>query len=468
MALRSYTFGLRLLKGFDHTMPARQAGMDRYAHNKLLERFRGEYRRTGRVCASRGRINGWYMDLRHNTGPGWLRQSVSSITRQVLYDLGRHYSQYVDTEYAKAAGGAPCPEYGEPRFKRYGDRISIPLRITHDNTNGDAIFLDDRTIHVAKMGRIRLSRPFPVPNYRPKTARLFQTADGKWRIVISCEIPDPEPLVGTPAILGVDRNIGNISTPDHTIIPPYKMVKRMQNAERTARRSQHTMSRRQRPDHRSRKPGSRRWNRAARRAAKNRRKAADIRHTMNHKKSRVIADSTTHAAVEDLQTQNMTKSARGTREGPGTNAAQKSGLNRSILNEGWDGFKRMLAYKMIGGLILVMAAYTSQTCSACGFVNALNRDGGEFLCLLCQYGAHADRNAAQNIENGGAAKLGGPVRRGRIKPRHMIRDRPATHAGNAHVKGRLDAEGSCVGSPMKRQASTGAQSSGTIVLYHDV
>ena len=72
MALRSYTFGVRFLKGFDRSMPARQSGMDRYAHNKLLEQFRGEYRRTGRVCASRGRINGWYMDLRHNTDSGIL------------------------------------------------------------------------------------------------------------------------------------------------------------------------------------------------------------------------------------------------------------------------------------------------------------------------------------------------------------------------------------------------------------
>lgn len=39
--------------------------------------------------------------------------------------------------------------------------------------------------------------------------------------------------------------------------------------------------------------------------------------------------------VEDLQVSNMSKSAKGTVEAPGTNVAQKSGLNRAILDQGW-------------------------------------------------------------------------------------------------------------------------------------
>ncbi len=36
-------------------------------------------------------------------------------------------------------------------------------------------------------------------------------------------------------------------------------------------------------------------------------------------------------AIEDLGTQRMSKSAKGTIDSPGKNVAQKSGLNRSIL-----------------------------------------------------------------------------------------------------------------------------------------
>ena len=465
--MRSHVFGVRFRKEFDHSMLSRQAGMDRYVHNRLLEIFRDEYRRCGTADTSLHRINTWYTDLRNETGPEWMRQSVSDMTRQILYDLGRHYGQYIETEHTKAAGMEPRVRWGEPHFKRRGDRISIPLKITHDNTHGDARFTGERTVRIAKMGEIRLSRPFPVPNYRPKSARLYQTSDGKWRIAISCEEPDPEPYAGEPVLVGVDRNIGNVATPDHIIVPPYKMVRRMRNAERTAGRAQRIASRRQKPDRTRRKPGSKRWARAQRRAARNRRRAADIRHTTSHKISRVIADTATHVAVENINTQNMTKSAKGTKEKPGRRVAQKSGLNRSITEQCWGLLVTLLAYKLAGGVIRVPAAYTSQRCPACGFTDALNRDCREFLCLLCWNHSHADRNAARNIEDTGARMLGRPCRRGSIpSPLHEC---PAIPAGGAHVKGRLDVEGSGMVSPQKRQASTGGvRPSGTVMLYHDV
>ncbi len=462
----SYTFGVRFRKGFDHSMLPRQAGMDRYVYNRLLETFRDEYRRTGMVNTSRARINAWYTDLRNGAGPKWLKNSVSGMTRQTLYDLGRHYNQYVEIERLKAAGFKPQTEWGEPHFKRHSDAISIPLRITHDNTMGNARFTGERDIRIQKMGDAGLSRPFPALNYRPKTARLYHTPDGKWRISISCEEPDPEPYAGEPAILGIDRNIGNVSTPDHVLAPPHKTARRMRNAERTADRAQRVASRRQKPDRANRKPGSKRWARAHRRVARQRRRAADIRRTTAHKVSHVIADTATHAAVENLDTKNMTKSARGTREKPGRNVKQKSGLNRSILAQCWGLLVALLAYKLAGGVIRVPAAHTSQRCSACGFLDAINRDGREFLCLLCWYHIHADRNAAKNIENDGARKLGRPSRRGNVLS--PLNAYPAMRAGSAHVKGRLDVEGSCVGSPQKRQASTGVRPSGTVVLWDDV
>ncbi|MYB30338.1 MAG: helix-turn-helix domain-containing protein [Cenarchaeum sp. SB0663_bin_5] len=57
MALRTYTFRVRFRKGFKEGMLAGQAGLDRYVYNKLLEIFKEEYRRAGRVNTTRGRIN---------------------------------------------------------------------------------------------------------------------------------------------------------------------------------------------------------------------------------------------------------------------------------------------------------------------------------------------------------------------------------------------------------------------------
>ncbi len=367
MVNRTYTFGVKFRKGFKKEMLIQQAGMDRFVHNKLLETFKEEYRRTGRVNATQGRINAWYTDLRNNSGPRWLRQSISGVTRQILYDLGRHYEQYVETERLKAADIKPEWEFGEPHFKRYGGHISIPLTITHDGTNGQARFTDTRTVQIAKMGEIKLSREFPVLNYRYKTAQLLQLPDGGWRITISCKIPDETPTITEQTVIGIDRNVGNVATPDYTIMVPEKVARRVHNAEKTASKAQKIASRRQKPDYVNCKPGSRRWAKACKRAAKNKRKAANIRKTTAHKISKVISDNTSHVALENLPIQNMVKSAKGTEEERGKNVAQKSGLNKAILQQCWGLLALLLAYKLAGEIIWVTAAYTSQRCNSCTY-----------------------------------------------------------------------------------------------------
>ena len=57
----------------------------------------------------------------------------------------------------------------------------------------------------------------------------------------------------------------------------------------------------------------------------------------------------------------MSKSAAGTVSQPGRNVRAKSGLNRSILDQGWYEMRRQLAYKQLwrGGQVLaVPPAYT--------------------------------------------------------------------------------------------------------------
>ena len=50
-------------------------------------------------------------------------------------------------------------------------------------------------------------------------------------------------------------------------------------------------------------------------------------------------------AIEDLPVRNMTRSAAGTLENPGTGVAQKRGLNRSITEQTWGMIRLQLNYK---------------------------------------------------------------------------------------------------------------------------
>ncbi|MEB0033175.1 transposase, partial [Undibacterium sp. RTI2.1] len=80
---------------------------------------------------------------------------------------------------------------------------------------------------------------------------------------------------------------------------------------------------------------------------------------------------------------------------------QKSGLNRSILDQGWGEFRRQLAYKVQwhGGMLLAVPPHhTSQTCPCCGHVSKDNRQTqAKFLCVDCGYENHADVVGAINI-----------------------------------------------------------------------
>ena len=278
---RGWTFGVKFRPGFDMKLLRLQASHDRWTYNKLLEVFQEEYKQQGWVNCTRGHIGKLYTVMRKRHP--FLRQTVSRVSRDKLAELGRHYEQYVETERIKAAGGKPETEFSEPHFKRYSDPISIPLTISHDGTVGSARFTGERTIRIAKLGDIRLSRIFPVPNYRPKKATLYQTAGKKWRIGIVCDVEVERPKVVEPKVVGLDRNIGNVATPEMVIEPPIRVGKRLENLDRTIRHSQRVMNRRQKPNHKTRTPGSNRYERARVRHARRQREAANIRSNMVYK-----------------------------------------------------------------------------------------------------------------------------------------------------------------------------------------
>ena len=122
-------------------------------------------------------------------------------------------------------------------------------------------------------------------------------------------------------------------------------------------------------------------------------------------------------AMEDLDVQAMTKrpKPKPDPDNPGhylpNGAKAKAGLDRSILSNCWGRILKRLDDKMDangGKLVIVPAAYTSQTCHKCGHVAKGNRDSqAVFHCVECGYEANADTNAAMNILGRALNKTGG-------------------------------------------------------------
>ena len=117
--------------------------------------------------------------------------------------------------------------------------------------------------------------------------------------------------------------------------------------------------------------------------------------------------------MEDLDTQDMTASAKGDAENPGQHVQQKAGLNQAILSSGWYKLEQCLSYK--SSVVKVPAPYTSQTCSRCGHTDKQNRKTqADFACLSCGHRDNADVNAALNIMafgNGATGRGDGGVTR---------------------------------------------------------
>ena len=155
------------------------------------------------------------------------------------------------------------------------------------------------------------------------------------------------------------------------------------------------------------------------RASKRRRKVRErlataqrrIQQARTSRLHQVTADLTQRyafIAVEDLKLRNMTRSARGNAEEPGTNVRQKAGLNRELLDAAPARLIQMLTYKAerAGGMVVgVDPRRTSLECSSCGTMVEKTLSERRHICG-CGADLHRDHNAAINILNRALAAHG--------------------------------------------------------------
>ena len=154
---------------------------------------------------------------------------------------------------------------------------------------------------------------------------------------------------------------------------------------------------------------SQNWQRAKARLACLHIRIASARRDYLHKASTAIGKNHAIVCVEDLRVSNLSSSAAGSRQSPGSKVRAKSGLNRSILDQGWAELRRQMEYKLGwngGRLIAVPAIHTSRTCPECGCTGPGNRKTrARFCCVECGYEANADLVAAINVRRAGLARI---------------------------------------------------------------
>ena len=240
---------------------------------------------------------------------------------------------------------------------------------------------------------VRVSRPLPAG----KLGMARVTLDGKRRWHVS--FPARQPPVArerTGAVVGIDRGVRNtLATSDGRMLRAPVIASGSAGAWRVC------------------SSGSRVSAKVSQRRRRTRQRIAALHQTVRDRRRDWIEIQTTRLvpdhdliAVEKLNVKGMVRRPQPKRdpERDGAflpnGAAAKSGLNRSIHQQGWSQWLHRLYEKAhtSGVEVASRPGHTSQQCRACGHTAAASRESqAVFCCESCGHPAHADREAAENI-----------------------------------------------------------------------
>jgi IS605 OrfB family transposase len=213
--------------------------------------------------------------------------------------------------------------------------------------------------------------------------------DGKWFLHATIEIPDAQLAEPVNGFLGVDMGIVNIAT---TSAGEKSSGSRLNSYRKRQLRFRKRLQ--------AKKTSS-----ARRLLKKRRRKETRFAADVNHKISKPIVAEAKRTgcgiAVEQLT---------GIRDRVRLRKPQRAALHSWAFAQ----LGSFLAYKAKQAgvaFVEVDPAYTSQTCSACGWVDKRNRRSqAVFECGRCRFVGHADHNAAINIASRGVERWGEVMR----------------------------------------------------------
>ena len=343
-------------------------GCARFVFNKALDGQKQAYEADNNTTFSYTKIANQLPQWK-KTFP-WLKDCHSQVLQQSLKDLERAYCNF----FEKRANF--------PRFKKKGikERIRFPQGFKLEQHNS--------RLYLPKIGWVRYRNSRNVVGeiknvtVRQKCGRFYVS------IQTECEVEIAKHQGGE---IGIDMGVVRFATLSNgEYFAPLNAFKTYKGKLAKLQRQL-----------KNKIKFSKNWQKLQAKIAKLHHKIANCRKDFLHKISNTISKNHAMIYIEDLQVSNMSKSAKGTVEAPGTNVAQKSGLNRAILDQGWGEFRRQLDYKAQwqGGVLVAVPPHnTSRTCPCCGHIDKENRPTqSKFECVECGHTENADVVGALNI-----------------------------------------------------------------------
>ena len=257
---------------------------------------------------------------RHDPDLNWLGVMPVHPLQQAFKDLGRAYANFFECRAA------------HPTFQRKGQHASFrfPDRIQFQVDEGPSI------IRLPKLGQIRYrnsrgigrlvqahaGKTIPVSAI-VRNVNLSEKCD-RWYASIQVQYEIPDLVHSSGSAVGIDLGVNNLAA-----LSTGETVKPLNAHQQTQTRRAKLQKQLK---HKTK--GSRNWQKLKVKIARVDHRAANQRRDQLHKLSSAICKNHALIAIEKLAITNMTASAKGTVENPGTNVKQQTGLNRSILDQG--------------------------------------------------------------------------------------------------------------------------------------
>ena len=375
---KSFKYRLRLTRE-QESLCSQTAGSCRYVWNRALalKKELWEKKKENLSCFDLNNLLAeWKKEL------DWLSSPPSQSLQQVNKDLGQAFKNFFFGR-------------GYPKFKKKGvnDSFRLPQGVTLTKQLSKKV----GQVNLPKLGIVRFTKTREIEG-RIRHVTISKSCKN-WFISFNCEVDIPQPKEIPQSHIGIDRGIKIFAQcSNREAIPTVSPLKK--NLKRLAR-LQRQLSKK--------KKFSSNWRKTKQKIQKLHNHIANLRNDFLHKVSTQLAKSHSLIVMEDLKTKDMAKSAKGTKEKPGTNVKAKSGLNRSILDQGWYTFQNHLSYKLNwrgGRLVLILPKNTSLECRICHHISKENRINQEvFQYQNCGHTENADLNASINILAAGHAVI---------------------------------------------------------------
>ena len=344
------------------------AGCNRFVFNKALV-LQKEKLETEKKTFSYNQLAAFLTDWKKKEETSFLKDTHSQPLQQTLKDLDKALKDFFNKKK------------GFPKFKKRGlrDSFRYPQGVKVEGSN----------VFLPKIGKLRFVKSREIEGTIKNTTVSFKA--GHWYVSFQTEFERIETPHPSKTKVGIDLGVKRFATLSNGDF--FEPLSSFRTLEQKLAKEQRKLARKTK--------FSNNWKKQKSKITSLYSKIANSRKDYLHKISSSISKSHAMVVLEDLKVSNMSKSAKGSKEAPGKNVKAKSGLNKSILDQGWHEFKRQLEYKLewLGGkLVLINPKNTSRKCSRCSHTEKENRKTqSKFKCVKCGHTANADLNASLNI-----------------------------------------------------------------------